>query len=174
MASRIASSSFSRGADVELRVIDSTAEYAVGSLRDHVLLLWRRKVVQEGALPTRKAFLEAIRDKPATKIGFLTVLEAQCVTAASSDVRTEFAEMLQAYERYIGAAAVTFEGQGFRMTMVRSVITAINLASRTRFPNSVFGDVNAAASWMSQRMASVGNDLDAQRIIAAIDFLRTV
>jgi hypothetical protein len=47
------------------------------------------------------------------------------------------------------------------------------LASRTPFPNSVFGDGNAAASWTSQRMSSLGNDFGAERVIAAVDFLPT-
>lgn len=167
-----ASSSSRGGADVDLTVIAASTEYAVGLLHNHVVLIWRRKAVARGVNDVRRGFLEVVRGRTATKLGFITVVDAQCEMSAAPDVRAEVTELLRLYAPHVGAAAVTFEGTGFRMTMVRSVITAINLASRSRFPNSVFTDKVAAAVWLEQQMQTIGHAVPATRIVGAVEVLR--
>jgi hypothetical protein len=145
---------------------------AVATIADHVILYWKRKVVREGANWTRRAFLDVARRLPDSKIGFFTVIDAGCDAKAGADVRDDMSELLKAYEDRIGAAAIAFEGQGFRMTMVRSIITAIALASRSRFPNSVFSKVPEAAAWMHSHTSKTGSPVDPQQLIAALEMLR--
>jgi hypothetical protein len=159
-------------ADVDLTVIAAPAEYAVGLLLNHVILVWRRKTLASGVTDVRRGFLEAGRGRPGRKLGFVTIVDAQCEMAAAPEVRDEVAELLRVYAAQVGAAAVAFEGTGFRMTLVRSVITAINMASRSRFPNAVFTDKVSAASWMEQQMERAGFPVSAARIVDAVEYLR--
>jgi tRNA U38,U39,U40 pseudouridine synthase TruA len=75
---------------------------------------------------------------------------------------------LKSYDKHLAGAAITFEGRGFKMTMVRSVITAINMASRTQFPNSVFADVDSAATWL----AMCAPTLRSANVLSVVDQLR--
>lgn len=131
-----------------LRVVGQVPECAVGVMENYVLLVWRRKLVTSGAHWARRAFLDLRRERPADKLGFYTVVDAQCDLSTPSDVREEVAALLQLYAKHLAGAAITFEGQGFKMTMVRSVITAINITSRTQFPNSVFAKLELSAQWL--------------------------
>lgn len=168
-----ASSSSRGGADVDLTTIAASFEYAVGLLGNHVVLVWRRKALAAGVNDVRRAFLEATRSRAgAPKLGFITVVDAQCEMTAEAGVREETAELLRIYSPHMGAAAVAFEGHGFRMTMVRSAITAINLASRSRFPNAVFAEKVPAAVWMEQQMQRIGHSLPAARLVEVVEFLR--
>jgi hypothetical protein len=167
-----ASSSSWGGADVDLTVISASTEYAVGRLHNYVILIWRRKTVASGVNDVRRGFLEVVRARTASKLGFITVVDAECEMSAAPDVRGEVVELLRIYADRVGAAAVAFEGTGFRMTMVRSVITAINLASRSRFPSSVFTDKVSAALWLDQQMQSTGHAVPAARIVGAVEHLR--
>jgi hypothetical protein len=174
MSAEIASSGSNSGVEAELCLIGKSADYAVGTLDNHVVLFWRRKAVHEGALRARKAFLEITRERPESKIGFLTVVDARCEISASGDVRDEVAETLRVYQRQLGAAAVAFEGVGFRISVARSVITAINLASRTRFPNSVFSETHGAAAWVHRQMAAVDGAVSIERLLSAVEQLRAL
>jgi hypothetical protein len=96
---------------------------------------------------TRSAFERVIRSQPSRKIVFLTLVEPGC-EIASSEVRRDMAELLETYAGQLACAAIVLEDSGFRMTILRSIITAIDLASRTRFPNSVFSKVDSALTWI--------------------------
>jgi hypothetical protein len=172
MSAEIASSGSNSGVSGELCLIGKSPDYAVGILENHVVLYWRLRAIHEGAVRARKAFLEITRVRPTSKIGFLTVVDARCEIAAPPDVRDEMAETLQVYQRQLGAAAVAFEGVGFRISVARSVITAINLASRTRFPNSVFADTRSAAGWVHRQMVRVEGAVPAERLLDAVEQLR--
>jgi hypothetical protein len=152
----------------DLHILGSNEDCAVGTLETCVLLYWRRHIVAEGSSWTRRAFLDIRKQYPKEKVSFFTVVDANCSLDTPVDVRRELAELLKMYDAHLADAAITFEGKGFKMTMVRSIITAIYMASRTQFPNSVFGDVDAAAAWTAMHAPS----LRASAILSAIEHLR--
>jgi hypothetical protein len=133
----------------DLHIVGSSPECAVGIVENCVILYWRKEVVAAGSSWTRRAFLDLRRQRPNDKLAFFTVADAECSLATPPEIRKEVAELLKMYDKHLACAAITFEGRGFKMTMVRSVVTAINIASRTQFPNSVFADVDSAATWIS-------------------------
>jgi hypothetical protein len=90
---------------------------------------------------------------------FMTILEDKCVLTTSSEVRSRLADLLRKHQKDVAAAAILFEAQGFRMTMVRSVITAINLAMGGRIPNSVFGDFVSACAWLERHQGRAATDV---------------
>jgi hypothetical protein len=140
-------------------VIGSNDECAVATLGGYVLLLWRKRVAPQGVVWLRTAFDSVLRERRGEKLAFLTITEDGCELTTSPEVRRDIADLLRKHQQDLAAAAIVFEEQGFRMTMVRSVITAIYIAARIRFPNSVFADVESACTWLERHHGSVATDV---------------
>jgi hypothetical protein len=154
-------------------VIGSSPECAVATIGPCVVLLWRRAVVMQGTEWIRKALFAVARSHAKEKVAFLTVLESACELSTPTDVRHKIADLLNQNQDRLAAAAITFEGRGFRMTVVRSIITAIHVASRSRFPNSVFSDVQTSTDWLERRGA-LGPALGAADVVKVVDLLRVL
>jgi hypothetical protein len=167
-----------RGAEARaispVKVIGSNADVVVGVLDGVVLLLWRRRIVPEGVAWSREAFTHVGGAKQRGKIIFVTTLLPDCNLGTPADVRKDIAALIKSHETQITCAAIVFESAGFGMTIVRSVITAITMASRTRFPNAVFGDVDAAMNWVASHAEDNDIPFARERILEAVGYLRTL
>jgi hypothetical protein len=161
-----ASTDASPDVDPSWTFVGNRRECAVATVGAYVILLWRNKIVEEGVPLVRSAFETRLRKHPGEKIAFLTILEAGCELSTSANVRTDLANLLRARQGDLAAAAIVFEQHGFRMTMVRSVITAIYMASRARFPNSVFSEVTQATRWMEQEYPSSVGATQVERVVS--------
>ena len=137
-------------------VVGERPECAVGICQGTVVLVWRTAIIVDGARWVRHAF-EQLAARGERNLAFMTVIEKDCDPSTSSDVRNELADVLAIFEDRLRGAAITFECVGFRATLLRSAITAINMASRARFPNSVFGDSRAATEWLCKHAGQVGS-----------------
>jgi hypothetical protein len=156
-----------------VKVIGHTADVAVGVLDEFVLLLWRRRIVPEGVRWTKEAFAK-LALKEDRKFVFLTAVVPGCDINTPTEVRKDVAALLKTYEWQLACAAIVFENNGFGMTIVRSVMTAIHMASRSRFPNAVFGSVESALAWMAAHTESNDVRLEPARIVDAFGHLRTL
>ncbi len=158
-----------------LALIGWDPDVAIATAGEFVLLLWRRRIVRVGVGWTKRAFSAiAAGSKPDSKVVFLTALAPGCDVSTPPEVRKDIADLLKTYETQLACAAIVFEGNGFGMTIVRSVITAINLTSRTRFPNGVFSRVDSALTWIAPHARDHDIQFEPPRIIAAIDRLRAL
>jgi hypothetical protein len=72
---------------------------------------------------------------------------------------------------YCGVAAV-FEGTGFRAAMVRGIVTSFQLLSPTKYPQSVFSNVDDTAKWLLPHVKKAGVDVASTEEIA--ELLHTV
>jgi hypothetical protein len=155
-----------------LEVLGHSPDAAVGIFGEYVLLLWRQHVVLPPLGWVKSAF-DAVSDEQHKKIVFLTTVEKPCDINTPAEVRKEIASLLTTYESKIGCAAIVFEDTGFKMTIIRSVVTAIYLASRSRFPNAVFGTVDQGARWTTANQGLPRKDLaDPAALVEAVDRLR--
>ncbi|HTB76201.1 MAG TPA: hypothetical protein VK762_23295 [Polyangiaceae bacterium] len=161
------------GAIGPLKVIGHSADVAVGVVDEFVLLLWRRRIVTDGVRWAREAFAK-LAVKEDRKFVFLTAVVPGCDISTPTDVRKDIAALLKTYEWQLACAAIVFENNGFGMTIVRSVMTAIQMASRSKFPNAVFGSVESATTWMAAHTEPHDVRLDSARIISAFGHLRTL
>ena len=152
-------------------VVGSSADAAVATQGHYVVLLWRRTVVKEGVEWTRSAFERLALEQPGRKIVFLTVVESGC-EIASAEVRKDVADLLKTHAGRLACAAIVFEAVGFRMTILRSFITAINLTTRSRFPNAVFSHVDPALSWIMDQSPPADSIAERQAVIALVSRLR--
>ena len=161
-----------------VKVIGHNADVAVGIVDDFVLLVWRRRIVPEGVRWARDAFAklagERAGERQARKIVFLTTVLPDCDINTPAEVRQDVAALLKTHERQLACAAIVFEKNGFGMTIVRSVMTAIHLASRSRFPNAAFGNVESAFAWMAPHAKRHDVRLEPSRIVDACGHLRTL
>lgn len=156
----------------ELGSRETAREYAVTTLGNIVLLCWRHATTLEGAQATRRAFarLRSARGRN-ERVGFYTLVEEPALHVVPANARAEIATLLGENNSVIGAGAVVFEGNGFRATVFRSIITAINLASRPSFPNEVFADTLSGATWLVHEMGS-STAVTSAEIIDTINGLR--
>ncbi|HEU4577839.1 MAG TPA: hypothetical protein VFS67_06275 [Polyangiaceae bacterium] len=81
---------------------------------------------------------------------FLCVLEPSAKLTMAPDLRESVDAYVRRYSTRFTGAAIVFEATGFQATVVRSVVTAVNLASRASHPTKVFDDVRAACSWLGR------------------------
>lgn len=84
------------------------------------------------------------------KFGYLVLLEADAQLLIPLDIRDGYNALIKRYSPLLTGAAIVFEKAGFQATAVRSIVTAVNLASRASHPNHVFADLRAGVSWLSQ------------------------
>jgi hypothetical protein len=84
------------------------------------------------------------------KFGYLGVIEAEAQLLMPPDVRTGMNALVKRFSPSFTGAAIVFEKTGFHATAVRSLVTAINLASRATHPNHVFSDMREGVAWLSQ------------------------
>jgi hypothetical protein len=160
---------------VPLKVIGYDRDVAVGILGDVVLLLWRKRITAAGVEWTRQAFESLLGTRaPETKIAFVTALEPECDLNTPAAVRKGLALLLKSHEARLACAAIVFAGDGFGMTIVRSIITAINIIARSRFPNAVFGRLESALQWLDLKARAGGVDVDRPRIVSSYAQLRAL
>ena len=82
--------------------------------------------------------------------GYLCVLEPGTKLTMAPDLRESVDAYVRRYSTRFTGAAIVFEATGFQATVVRSVVTAVNLASRASHPTKVFDDLRAGCSWLGR------------------------
>ncbi len=155
-----------------VKVIGYNADVSVGVLDQFVLLLWRRRIVSDGVRWARDAFTKLAVKEDRKFVFLITSVVPGCDISTPTEVRKDVAALLKTHEPQLACAAIVFEKNGFGMTIVRSVMTAIHMASRSKFPNAVFGSVESAMTWMAAHTEPHDVRLDPARIADAFGHLR--
>jgi hypothetical protein len=107
------------------------------------------------------------RQKMACSISFV---ERKSGPGASPEARKAIAEIANKYDKCLSGGAVVCDGTGFRATAVRSVVTAINMASRASRPSKVFATGELAIEWLHS--IHVDGDFDIKLMTEATTALR--
>jgi hypothetical protein len=136
-----------------LEVVGKRSDFGVCTYDNIVMLVWTGPPTLEGVSFCARAFTKLHDARPYEPLGFYTLISEQAQQGTLPEsVRKALGRMLKENEAWIGSAVIAYEGSGFRATIVRSVITAINLAARPRFPASVHSHRGAAAERMLQEL----------------------
>jgi hypothetical protein len=128
-----------------------TESFAVFSVDECVVLVWKQPPIMAAVDENRRLFQRLRTRHPQDKLSYLVVAETGVGIQMASDVRAAVAAMLREYQKAIVGSAIVFEATGFRASIVRSVVAAINLASRLEFPSSVQSDLASAARWLVEK-----------------------
>jgi hypothetical protein len=123
-------------------------------IRDNVVVLvWKEPPVIEGVRACAQAMDTIATERPETKIGFMTHVEPKAQEGApSAPVRHGLTQLLNEHKDRIRASVIVYEGNGFKATIVRSVVTAIQTASSLRFPARVVSDRGTGARWLLEHL----------------------
>lgn len=131
---------------LSLKLGISTPGGLVATVGANVVLLVRYSLSVEclDALDTACAACENLHGR----FGFLTHLDAGVPLPIGNAVQRRMETLQARHTSSFSAAAVVFRGSGFEATMVRSHVTAVNMASRTRHPSRVFAELEDGITWM--------------------------
>lgn len=105
------------------------------------------------------------------KMCSVSVIERQAPTTLDPERRKAATELTRKYTKCITGAAVICEGTGFRATAVRSVVTAIHMASFSSHPSKVFSSSGPAVDWLATTQPA--GALDVPGLNQAIEMLRS-
>lgn len=85
-----------------------------------------------------------------TAFGFLCVLEPSAQLVMAPDIRESVNAFARRYSERFTGAAIVYEVPGFQATVVRSIVTAVNLASRATHPTKVFDNLRSGTAWLTR------------------------
>lgn len=154
-----------------LEQVVQDSNFAAATLDQYVLLVWRKQITIEGAQAVSGAMSRLHIARAKQKLGFITLIEDGCSLGTSAEVRNVMSAMLKTHNNVLGAAAIAYEREGFWSAMARSVITAINVASRAAFPSDVSSDVHDAITFVTNELKD-SSETRWQTLRAALDSLR--
>lgn len=136
-----------------LQQYESTTDYAMTSLDNLFITLWRVHTRLEGIEKYVK-HVAALANQHATGIGLLTIVPPKAVPP-ESDVRGRLARAFSEAPNVMGSA-ICFEGSGLRATIVRSVVTGLTIISRPVFPHKVFASLEEGVTFVNEHLAAAG------------------
>jgi len=98
------------------------------------------------------------------------------VALPSGEVRTILDGNVPIITPYYACVATLFEASGFRASIIRGLLTSFSLLSRTSFPQKLFSDPNAAASYIAghQELIAPSDRLTPEEILDLIANVREI
>ena len=130
----------------------SLRSFSARAIGRTAVLIWHTEASLDGAKAIGKIFAELRRQNFTEGLGFLTIIETKTDIRPPAAARHAIARVLRDYGGDIRAGAIVYEADGFKATIVRSVITAINLASSACFPNRIFSTTRHALDWLADEL----------------------
>lgn len=104
------------------------------------------------------------------KLSSLSFVDRKRGPNTTTDARDAITEVVRKHSHAITGGAVVCEGTGFRSTAIRSIVTAIHMASRASHPSKVFNAAEPAIQWLASTRSDGG--LDVTLLLEAADGLR--
>lgn len=83
------------------------------------------------------------------KLSSLSIVDRQSGPNTGSEARAAITEVVRKHSQSITGAAVVCDGTGFRATAIRSIVTAIHMASRSSHSSKVFAELVPAIEWLA-------------------------
>ncbi len=132
----------------EVEIYSQEPGYVVAVAGKYLIHVMRDRITHTTISLLRRALAD-LADRHPT-FGYLCILEPEAQLTMPPDIREGVHAIVKRYtSRYTGVAVV-FEKAGFQGTAVRSVMTAVNVASRATHPSQVFDKLPEAASWLNR------------------------
>lgn len=147
--------------------------YVTCSVDTVAILLWLGSPTIEGVNACGRVLIDCQARNPRRKLGLLTVITVPAGQGTlSPPVRDALVEMLKTHEAALQASAIVFEGGGFRATVVRSVVTAIQMLVRPKFASGVYAEREPALAKLLRQLAN-HTQLEAAELSAIVQELLT-
>jgi hypothetical protein len=78
-----------------------------------------------------------------------SITDRQSSGGIAPECRQGLIDLTRKYTRVLSGTATVLEGSGFRATALRSLVTAVHLASSSSHPAKVFASVQPALEWLA-------------------------
>lgn len=127
------------------RLVFASPTETVATAGDCLLVIVQQTVSTIGVSAIQRAYeqLEADYDQ----VGYFSYIEGSQCTSMDAKARKLMADVVRRHTSRTGVAAMVVGGDGFRCTVVRSILTGIHLASRAEHPMRAFSAVEPALAW---------------------------
>jgi hypothetical protein len=135
-----------------LQVIECTDTYIVALYDVYALVEWRTHLSLPGVLTLRRAFGQLAAASPGRQFGYVCVIDPEANVRPPAQQGAEVAQLLKAMEHLIHSAVAVYTATGFRATLVRSLITAVNLAGRLSFHSQVHATLDSGLRWIAGQL----------------------
>lgn len=151
-----------------LEVYSRDPGYVIASVGKYFINISRTRLNITGVSLMRRAMTEM--SERHEKFGSLTIVEPEADLLLPGDVRSGIDNIVKRFSTRMTGAAIVFEKQGFQATAVRSLVTAINVASRASHPTQVYSELQEALSWLN---GLTGGEPTVGRLLQVVKQLRT-
>jgi len=152
----------------EIGVVRTNSDCAICFGSGVAVAFWRlyTKVADVAELESAAAQAHEASGKPIA----LVQIVATSAIAPDTHVRAALGRMLTNLQGRVSCSAIVHEGEGFRASMIRSIVTGVVALSNPGFPHRVFSTLAEAVNWMIQvdRFAAANVTLTVTRVRAAI------
>lgn len=125
--------------------------FVVAATDRYMLQITRTSGHQPGVTAMGRALAELAARHD--RFGCIAVVEPGAKLRLPPEVREGYAALIKRYSRCFSGIAIVYEKSGFQATALRSLITALNIASRATHPHHVFADLREGAAWVSKLTA---------------------
>jgi hypothetical protein len=127
------------------RIVSASPTETVATAGDCLLVIVQQTVSTIGVSAIQRAYeqLEAEYEQ----VGYFSYIEGSRCTPMDAQARKLMADVVRRHTSRTGIAAMVVAGDGFRCTVVRSILTGIHLASRADHPMRAFRAVEPALAW---------------------------
>ncbi len=139
-------------------IIESILETSAVSvaIAEHcVFLVWRETPFLAGVRAMSDGLKRAahVAKNADGSIALFSVVEVEAGgKSPPPDVRKALSDALTRMDGPLGVSALLYEADGFRASIVRSVVSFIDMVSRRSFDNSVFSNEKDALDWFCSRL----------------------
>lgn len=127
------------------QLIATSATETVATAGDCVLVVVQKTVSAIGVSAIQRAFEQLEADYE--RVGYLSFIEGSQCAPMDARARKLMADVVGRHTHRIGVAAMVVVGDGFRTTVVRSILTGIHFASRAVHPMRAFPALEPALVW---------------------------
>jgi hypothetical protein len=141
--------------------------FAFTSFENTFISIWRQQANLTSLRMVRECQKQVI-DRTPGGIAVVTVMEPVSVKPLDSAERAEASAIARDFAPSTLASVYIFEGEGFRPAMSRAAVAGVMLFSRVKYPHKVFSTVDAGATWLKEKLAT----LDLKGLIGCIEEAR--
>jgi hypothetical protein len=122
--------------------------YVVAVAGKYLIQVMRDRTTTTTISLVRRALADLAERHPT--FGYLCILEPEAQLTLAPAIREGVDAYIKRYTSRLTGVAVVFEKGGFQGTAVRSVMTAVNVATRATHPSQVFDKLPEAVSWLNR------------------------
>ncbi len=138
------------------RIVFDEPSAAVAVWRQMIFSVWREEhASREVSARSTQQVIEAGKAMGAKKAAFVVMLHPNVVPPDAA-TREDMARAAPKIAAFSACSATIHTGKGFHSSVVRGVMTAFKLASRSSHPDKVFSSDLEASHWLASQMKPTG------------------